>query len=88
MFNIWVDYPSYLEELAIVRATTEDKEVIVNQVLNAEQIISYQNLIRKVPVTDNVLEYAVQLVFNMFYYSYSIICKHYNINRHTHVNTY
>ena len=62
MFNIWVDYPSYLEELAIVRATTEDKEVIVNQVLNAEQIISYQNLIRKVPVTDNVLEYAVQLV--------------------------
>ena len=62
MFNIWVDYPSYLEELAIVRATTEDKEVIVNQVLNAEQIISYQNLIRKVPVTDNVLEYDVQLV--------------------------
>ena len=62
MFNIWVDYPSYLEELAIVRATTEDKEVIVNQILNAEQIISYQNLIRKVPVTDNVLEYAVQLV--------------------------
>ena len=62
MFNIWVDYPSYLEELAIVRATTEDKEVIVNQVLNAEQILSYQNLIRKVPVTDNVLEYAVQLV--------------------------
>jgi MoxR-like ATPase len=62
MFNIWVDYPSYLEELAIVRATTEDKEVMVNQVLNAEQIISYQNLIRKVPVTDNVLEYAVQLV--------------------------
>ena len=62
MFNIWVDYPSYLEELAIVRATTEDKEVIVNQVLNTEQILSYQNLIRKVPVTDNVLEYAVQLV--------------------------
>lgn len=62
MFNIWVDYPSYTEELAIVRATTEDKEVIVNQVVSAEQILAYQNLIRKIPVTENVLEYAVQLV--------------------------
>jgi MoxR-like ATPase len=62
MFNIWVDYPSYLEELAIVRATTEDTLVNVNQVLNAEQIITYQNLVRKIPVSENVLEYAVQLV--------------------------
>ena len=62
MFNIWVDYPSYLEELAIVRATTEDTFVTVNQVLNAEQIITYQNLVRKIPVSENVLEYAVQLV--------------------------
>lgn len=62
MFNIWVDYPSYIEELAIVRATTEDKEITVNQVVSAEQIIAYQNLIRKIPVTDHVLEYAVQLV--------------------------
>ena len=62
MFNIWVDYPTYLEELAIVRATTEDTFVTVNQVLNAEQIITYQNLVRKIPVSENVLEYAVQLV--------------------------
>ncbi len=62
MFNIWVDYPSYTEELAIVRSTTEDKEIKVNQVLTSEQIIEYQNLIRKIPVSDNVLEYAVQLV--------------------------
>ncbi len=62
MFNIWVDYPTYTEELAIVRATTEDKEVTVNQVVSAEQILAYQNLIRKIPVTENVLEYAVQLV--------------------------
>jgi MoxR-like ATPase len=62
MFNIWVDYPSYLEELAIVRATTEDTLVNVNQVLNAEQILTYQNLVRKIPVSENVLEYAVQLV--------------------------
>jgi len=62
MFNIWVDYPSYLEELAIVRATTEDNALHVNQVLDGEQIITYQNLVRKIPVADNVLEYAVQLV--------------------------
>lgn len=62
MFNIWVDYPSYIEELAIVRATTEDTFVTINQVLNAEQIITYQNLVRKIPVSENVLEYAVQLV--------------------------
>jgi MoxR-like ATPase len=62
MFNIWVDYPSYTEELAIIRSTTEDNEIKVNQVLTAEQIILYQNLIRKIPVSDHVLEYAVQLV--------------------------
>ena len=62
MFNIWVDYPSYTEELAIIRSTTEDNEINVNQVLTAEQIILYQNLIRKIPVSDHVLEYAVQLV--------------------------
>jgi MoxR-like ATPase len=62
MFNIWVDYPSYIEELAIVKATTEDKKININQVLDAEQIITYQNLVRKIPVSENVLEYAVQLV--------------------------
>jgi MoxR-like ATPase len=62
MFNIWVDYPTYIEELAIVKATTEDKQSTVNKVLDAEQIIAYQNLVRKIPVSENVLEYAVQLV--------------------------
>jgi len=62
MFNIWVDYPSYTEELAIVRSTTEDHFIEVNQVLNEEEIIAHQNLIRKIPVTDHVLEYAVKLV--------------------------
>ena len=62
MFNIWVDYPSYIEELAIVRATTEDNKTEINQVLSEEQIIEYQNLISKIPVSDNVLEYAVKLV--------------------------
>lgn len=62
MFNIWVDYPTYTEEMAIVKSTTSDYQLEVQQVLNAERIVAYQNLIRKIPVADNVLEYAVQLV--------------------------
>lgn len=62
MFNIWVDYPSYQEELAIVKATTSDTEIKLNQVVSGEQILKYQELIRKIPVADNVMEYAVKLV--------------------------
>jgi len=62
MFNIWVDYPKYEEELAIVKSTTTDNNVKLNKVMNAEEIIYFQNLIRKLPVADNVLEYAVSLV--------------------------
>jgi MoxR-like ATPase len=62
MFNIWVDYPSYIEELAIVKSTTSDNKVTLNHILNSEEIIHYQDLIRRIPVTDNVLEYAVKLV--------------------------
>ena len=62
MFNIWVDYPSYLEELAIVKATTSDYRVRLEKLLNAEQIMEYQELVRRIPVADNVLEYAVKLV--------------------------
>lgn len=62
MFNIWVDYPSYLEELAIVKATTSDSSAALKKVLTSEQIMAYQDLIRRIPVADNVLEYAVKLV--------------------------
>ncbi len=62
MFNIWVDYPSYEDELAIVKATTSDTKVTLRKVMSAEEILFYQNLIRKVPVNDNVLQYAVSLV--------------------------
>ncbi|MBM3186529.1 MAG: AAA family ATPase [Bacteroidetes bacterium] len=62
MFNIWVDYPSYVEELAIVKATTTDTHIELNEILNAQEIIEYQNLIRRIPVADNVMEYAVKLV--------------------------
>jgi MoxR-like ATPase len=62
MFNIWVDYPSYLEELAIVKSTTSDTKIKLNQVVSGEKIAEYQELIRRIPVADNVLEYAVTLV--------------------------
>lgn len=62
MFNIWVDYPSYIEELAIVKATTSDQKAELRHILTAEQIMSYQDLIRRIPVADNVMEYAVKLV--------------------------
>jgi MoxR-like ATPase len=62
MFNIWVDYPSYEEELAIVKSTTSDQKVTLQQVISGDQIMKYQELIRRIPVADNVLEYAVKLV--------------------------
>ncbi len=61
MFNIWVDYPKYEEELAIVKNTTTDTEVQLNKIMSAEEIIYFQQLIRKLPVADNVMEYAVKL---------------------------
>ena len=62
MFNIWVDYPSFNEEMEIVRSTTTNKKVQVNPVISGVEIVFYQQLIRKMPVTDNVIEYAVKLV--------------------------
>ncbi|MGE0561734.1 MAG: AAA family ATPase [Flavobacteriales bacterium] len=61
MFNIWVDYPSYQEELSIVKSTTTDITSQLNKIMSAEEIVYFQNLIRKIPVTDNVIEYAVKL---------------------------
>ena len=62
MFNVWVDYPKYEEELANVKNTTIDKKVELNKVMSAAEIIYFQKLIRQLPVADNVLEYAVKLV--------------------------
>lgn len=61
MFNIWVDYPTYEEELAIVKATTSDTEVKLNHIVSGEEIVYFQNLIRRMPIADNVIEYAVKL---------------------------
>lgn len=62
MLNIWVDYPTLQEELAIVKATTNDQKISLQEIVSNEQILKYQELIRRIPVSDNVLEYAVKLV--------------------------
>lgn len=62
MFNIWLDYPSYQSELEIVKATTSDHKPVVNKIISGEQIMEFQHLVRRVPVVDNVIEYAVKLV--------------------------
>ncbi len=62
MFNILLDYPSYESEVEIVKNTTQDVQQQVSHVLSGEEIMQYQQLVRKVPVADNVVEYAVGLV--------------------------
>ena len=62
MFAINLSYPTYEEEVRIVKATTADTKTTVNALFTAEDIVSYQQLIRRIPVADNVIEYAVKLV--------------------------
>jgi len=61
MFNIPLDYPSYEEEVAVVKGTTDNKKVELKTILTGDQILYFQNLIRQIPIADNVLEYAVSL---------------------------
>jgi MoxR-like ATPase len=62
MFNVALNYPTFKEELQVVKNTTSTSQPKVNKLLNAEQIIYFQQLVRNIPVADNVLEYAVKLV--------------------------
>ena len=62
MFNVRLDYPTFEEEMSIVKETTVDKDTQVNVVLSAQDILDYQQTIRRMPVVDNVCEYAVRLV--------------------------
>jgi MoxR-like ATPase len=62
IFMVTLDYPSFNEEVNIVKSTTSGQSKQVNKVLSAAEIIAFQKLIRKVPVADNVVEYAVKLV--------------------------
>lgn len=61
MFNLVLDYPSFEEELNVVKNTTTDRKVTVNKVVGGEEILFFQELIRRVPVADNVYEYCVKL---------------------------
>ncbi|MBT8302932.1 MAG: MoxR family ATPase [Bacteroidia bacterium] len=62
MFAINLDYPSFEEEVDVVKSTTTDQEVTINPLLSAQDIIDFQHLIRRIPVADNVIEYAVSMV--------------------------
>lgn len=62
MFNVWLNYPSISEEITIVKATTVDADVHINTIVSAEEILFFQNLVRKIPVNDSVIDYAVRLV--------------------------
>ncbi|MES2628740.1 MAG: MoxR family ATPase [Bacteroidota bacterium] len=61
MFTVWVDYPKFSEELQIVKSTTTKQNEQVNPVMSAQEIVYFQELVRQIPVADNVLEYAVNL---------------------------
>ncbi len=62
MFNVWLDYPSFEEEIDVVKNTTTEHVPELKIVINSDEIIFFQNLIRRIPVPDNVFEYAVNLV--------------------------
>ncbi len=62
MFAIELKYPSITEEIQVVKATTDDSTPMVNAILSAEEILAVQHLVRRIPVPDNVVDYAVKLV--------------------------
>jgi MoxR-like ATPase len=61
MFNVFLTYPSFQEELQVVRNTTTNRNPELKKILNAQEISYFQQLVRNIPITDNVLEYAVSL---------------------------
>ena len=61
MFNIILDYPSFDEEINVVKTTTADTRPVLNKIIGGDEIISYQHLVRRIPIADNVLNYAVTL---------------------------
>jgi len=62
MFNLWLTYPSVAQEKEIIKSTTSEYTAKLNKVINKDEIILFQELIRKVPIADNVIEYAVNFV--------------------------
>jgi MoxR-like ATPase len=62
MLNLWLDYPSEKEEIDIVKTTTSDYKASLTKILHAKEILLFQELVRYVPIADNVIEYVVRLV--------------------------
>lgn len=61
MFSVWLDYPKFEDEVTIVKNTTSNLQFNLDPVINGKEILYFQNLIRKIPINDNVLNYAVSL---------------------------
>ena len=61
MFNLWLEYPSFEEEIKVVQTTTSQYNAKIEKILNAEEIIEFQKLVRKVPVAENVIDFAVKV---------------------------
>jgi MoxR-like ATPase len=61
MFSVWLDYPKYEDEITIVKNTTSTLQFDLKPVISREEIIFFQDIIRKIPINDNVLQYAVKL---------------------------
>jgi MoxR-like ATPase len=62
MLNLWLDYPSFDQEVEVVRSTTTAQTAIVQPAMSQSELLSYQDLVRQLPVANNVIEYAVRLV--------------------------
>jgi MoxR-like ATPase len=62
MFNLWLDYPGFKEEVDIIKSTTSNYLPELRKIIDAKQLIEFQDLIKRVPVADNVIEFAVRLV--------------------------
>ncbi len=62
MFSIYLDYPSFEEEVIVAKNTTNDRKISLKKIFSAQEIVDFQHLIRRIPIADNVIEYAVNLV--------------------------
>lgn len=62
MFNLWLDYPTFDEEIQIIKTTTSDYKPNLKKIINAKELSEFQDLIKRVPVADNVIQFAVNFV--------------------------
>tara|TARA_Y100000994_G_scaffold60400_1_gene48720 strand:+ start:584 stop:1561 length:978 start_codon:yes stop_codon:yes gene_type:complete len=64
MFNVIIDYPSFNEELDIVKNNTSDSQIKLNTIIDKKRLLDYQKLVLNVPVSDNIIDFAVKFVHN------------------------